>query len=163
MGFLRHGCRRTISAVNGGIVLTYQVKERPLITDVRAEGMKAIRPTDDKVVAAIKLHPGAIVDPGQVEETINGITKLYQDKGYLDATATFRTIPQPNNTAVGVFDVTEGPKVEITADRVRRQQGIFGEHAARGDGDCHAQHVAELADGTGRARPRRSCRTTSII
>jgi len=100
--------------VNGGIVLTYRVKERPQITDVRLEGMKAIRSTDDKVVSATKIHPGAILDPGQVKDTINGITKLYQDKGYLDATANFRTILQPDNTAVAVFDVTEGPKVEIT-------------------------------------------------
>ncbi|HUY26017.1 MAG TPA: outer membrane protein assembly factor BamA [Candidatus Binataceae bacterium] len=100
--------------VNGGIVLTYKVKERPQITDVRLEGMKAIRTTDDKIVAATKIHPGAILDPGQVKDTINEITKIYQDKGFLDAKVNFRTILQPDNTAVAVFDVTEGPKVSIT-------------------------------------------------
>lgn len=103
-----------VQKVNGANVLVYKVTERPQITDVRIEGMKAIRSTDDKITAATKLHPGAILDPGQVKETINGITQVYQDKGYLDAKVSFRTILQPDNTAVAVFDVTEGPKVEIT-------------------------------------------------
>ena len=103
-----------VENVNGANVLVYKVIERPQITDIRIEGMKAIRSTDDKITAATKIHPGAILDPGQVKETINGITQVYQDKGYLDAKVAFRTILQPDNTAVGVFDVTEGPKVEIT-------------------------------------------------
>jgi outer membrane protein insertion porin family len=113
MGFFQNVETR-IENVNGGHVLVYKVIERPQITDVRIEGMKAIRSTDDKITSATKLHPGAILDPGQVKETINGITQVYQDKGYLDAKVNFRTILQPDNTAVAVFDVTEGPKVEIT-------------------------------------------------
>ncbi len=103
-----------VEKVKGANVLVYRVKERPQITDVRLEGMKAIRSTDDKIVSATKIHSGAILDPGQVKETINGITKIYRDKGYLDAKVNFRTILQPDNTAVAVFDVSEGPKVEIT-------------------------------------------------
>ncbi|MGH7780200.1 MAG: outer membrane protein assembly factor BamA [Candidatus Binataceae bacterium] len=101
--------------VNGSYILVYLVKERPQVTDVRLEGMKAIRSTDDKIVSAEKVHPGSILDPGQVKDTINGITQIYEDKGYLDAKVNFRTILQPDNTAVAVFDVTEGPKVEITS------------------------------------------------
>ncbi len=98
----------------GRDVLVYQVRERPQITDVKLYGMKAIRSNDDKIVAAIKLHPGTILDPIAVKETISNIEQIYSDKGYSDAKVTFKAIPQPDNTAFGEFDVTEGSKVEIT-------------------------------------------------
>ena len=97
----------------GNVVLIYQVKERPLITDVRFGGMKGIKATDDKIVNAVKLHGGTVLDPARVQETIRGIEQAYQEKGYLDAKVTFRTVPGANNTAIGVFDVNEGPIVQI--------------------------------------------------
>jgi outer membrane protein insertion porin family len=99
---------------NGQYVLRYYVKERPQITDVKFYGMKAIHTDDDKIVAATKLHPGTILDPVAVKETINDVTAVYADKNYTDAKVTFKAIPQPDNTAFGEFDVVEGPKVEIT-------------------------------------------------
>ncbi len=98
----------------GQTVLVYVVKERPQITDVKLYGMKAIRSNDDKIVAAMKVHPGVILDPIAVKETINNITKVYADAGYTDARISFKPIPQPDNTAFGEFDVVEGPKVQIT-------------------------------------------------
>jgi outer membrane protein insertion porin family len=95
-------------------VLVYYVKERPQITDVKLYGMKAIRSNDDKIVAAMKVHPGVILDPIAVKESINNITKVYADAGYTDAKISFKPIPQPDNTAFGEFDVVEGPKVQIT-------------------------------------------------
>jgi outer membrane protein insertion porin family len=98
----------------GQNVLVYYVKERPQITDVKFYGMKAIHTNDDKIVAATKVHPGAILDPIAVKETINEVTAVYADKGYTDAKVTFKPIPQPDNTAFAEFDVDEGSKVEIT-------------------------------------------------
>jgi outer membrane protein insertion porin family len=98
----------------GNVTLIYEVQERPLITDVRFGGMKNIKATDDKIVNAVKLHGGTVLDPARVQETIKGIEEAYQDKGYLDAKVTFRTVPEGNNTAIGVFDVNEGPVVEIS-------------------------------------------------
>ena len=97
----------------GQIVLVFEVKERPQITDITWKGMKAMRPTDDKVRDAIKVHVGAIENPIDVKETINGVTQLYQDKGYLDAHITYKPVMYPNNSAVAEFDIVEGPKVEI--------------------------------------------------
>jgi len=99
----------------GGVTLVYHVVERPMVTEVRLEGMKEIRTTDDKVVDATKLHAGAILDPERVQATINGLKKVYEDKGYLDATVTFESIPKPDNQALAVFNVNEGPVVRITA------------------------------------------------
>ncbi|HLK86612.1 MAG TPA: outer membrane protein assembly factor BamA [Candidatus Binataceae bacterium] len=96
-------------------ILTFHVRERPLITDVRTSGMSNIKPTADEVVGAIKLHSGVIEDPQLVESSIQALRQVYQSKGYLDADVTFHTIAGPSNTAVGVFQVKEGPLVEISA------------------------------------------------
>ena len=65
----------------GQNVLVYYVKERPQITDVKLYGMKAIRSNDDKIVAAMKVHPGVILDPVAVKETINNITRGLRGRG----------------------------------------------------------------------------------
>ena len=113
MGFFQSVTAHVVQQ-GGRDVLVYQVRERPQITDVKLYGMKAIRSNDDKIVAAMKLHPGTILDPIAVKETISNIEQIYSDKGYTDAKVTFKAIPQPDNTAFGEFDVTEGSKVEIT-------------------------------------------------
>jgi len=114
MGFFETGvAARKIPQPNGRILLVYVVKERPLVSDVKLEGMKAIRTTDDKVVAAIKVRPGAILDPTQVKESTNNLTEVYQDKSYLDVKVVFREVLEPENSETAVFSVTEGPQVAI--------------------------------------------------
>lgn len=112
MGFFDHASADVEHQVNT-VVLTYIVQERPLITDVRFGGMKAIKSNDDKVINAVKLHGGSVLDPTRVEATIQGLKQIYQEKGYLDANVSFRIVPAANNTAIGVFDVVEGPLVHI--------------------------------------------------
>ena len=114
MGFFTD-VHASVERQGGQAILTYHVKERPLITDVRTEGMSEIKPTADEVVGAIKLHSGVIEDPQLVQSSIQALRSVYQSKGYLDADITFRTVPGANNTAVGVFHVSEGPLVEVSA------------------------------------------------
>jgi outer membrane protein insertion porin family len=99
---------------NGRMILVYRVKERPLITGVKIEGMKEIKSTADAVIDAIKVHAGSILDPTRVEATIKALKKVYEDKGYLDAEITFSRTPGPRNTAVALFHVKEGPLVRIS-------------------------------------------------
>jgi outer membrane protein insertion porin family len=113
MGFFSD-VRDHIEHRGGQNVLVYTVTERPQISDVKLYGMKAIRSNDDKIVAAVKVHPGSILDPVAVKETIANITQIYKDKGYTDARVTFKAIPQPDNTAFAEFDVAEGGTVQIT-------------------------------------------------
>lgn len=103
-----------VSQENGRVILTFRVKERPFISEVRFEGMKNISTKEEQVRAALRLREHAILDPLLVEETVQLLKKVYEDKGYLDAAITFRTIPHPDNTAVAIFDIKEGPRVWIT-------------------------------------------------
>jgi outer membrane protein insertion porin family len=114
MGFFEpQGVSAEVTRRLGKLVLIFHVKERPYITDVKLVGMKKLKPTDEKIQEALKLHPGAIEDPQLVAETEKGIKKVYQDKGYMDVAVDFRTVPGPNNSAVGIFQVSEGPVVRI--------------------------------------------------
>jgi outer membrane protein insertion porin family len=112
MGFFKQ-VNAAVTHRAGKLILTFHVEERPFITDVKLEGLKKFKSTDEKVQEALKLHPGAILDPELVDETTKGLKKLYQDKGYLDVAVNFKTVPGPNNSAVGIFSVKEGQVVEI--------------------------------------------------
>jgi len=98
----------------GKEILVYKVTERPQITDVKIVGMKEMRSTDDKIIAAMKVHPGSIMDPARVAETKKGIKEAYEGKGFSDVTVDYREDLGPDNTEVGTFVVTEGPKIYIT-------------------------------------------------
>ncbi|HLI82078.1 MAG TPA: POTRA domain-containing protein, partial [Candidatus Binataceae bacterium] len=122
MGFFRNVTAET-RYQNGREILVYHVTERPQITDVKISGMKEVRSTDDKIVAAMKVHPGSIMDPARVNETIKGIKDAYESKGYADVQVKYREDLGPNNTEIGTFAVTEGPRVYI------REVDFTGNHA----------------------------------
>lgn len=113
MGFF-DSVKAETAVEHGKNVLIYKVKERPQVTDVQIVGMKEFRTTNDKIVAATRIHPGSLLDPIRVKETEEGIQHVYEDRGYLDAKVSFRAIPGPGNTAVAQFIVNEGPRVYIT-------------------------------------------------
>ena len=100
-----------------GAVLTFVVTEEPLVSEIRFGGMTKISPSDEQVVNAMALHSGSLLDRVRVNTTARNIADIYQAKGYLDARVTSRTVPGQNNTAILVFDVNEGPQVEISSVR----------------------------------------------
>ena len=122
MGFFQNVTADTRNQ-GGKEVLVYKVIERPQITDVKITGMNELRPTDDKIIAAMKIRPGSIMDPSRVAETKKGIKEAYEGKGYSDVAVDYREQLGPNNTEVGTFAVTEGPKVYI------REIDFTGNHA----------------------------------
>jgi outer membrane protein insertion porin family len=99
----------------GGAVLTFVVSEEPLVSEIRFSGMTKISPSDEQVVNAMALHSGSLLDRVRVKATARNIADIYQAKGYLDAQVTSRTVSGPSNTVLLVFDVNEGPQVEISA------------------------------------------------
>ena len=98
-----------------GAVLTFVVTEEPLVSEIRFGGMTKISPSDEQIVNAMALHSGSLLDRVRVNTTARNIAGVYQVKGYLDAQVTSRTVPGANNTAILVFDVKEGPQVEVAS------------------------------------------------
>ncbi len=96
-----------------GAVLVFRVRERPQITSVTIEGTKKLRSED--VEAALKIRPHTILDAEKMRKGIADAKKLYEEKGYLDATITPKTEPvagEANEIAL-TYVVDEGKIVRI--------------------------------------------------
>src|SRR2546427_785313 len=77
-----------------GMVLVFRVRERPLVTDVKIQGNKKVRSED--LEAALKVRPHTILDGEKLRRGVADAKKLYEEKGYLDATITPRVDPVPD-------------------------------------------------------------------
>lgn len=96
-----------------GTVLVFRVRERPQITSVAIEGTKKLRSED--VEAALKVRPHTILDAEKMRRGVADAKKLYEEKGYLDATITPKMEPiagAPNEIAL-TYVVDEGKIVRI--------------------------------------------------
>jgi outer membrane protein insertion porin family len=96
---------------NGKWVLTYQVTERPLIREVHIEGNKKLSKED--LDAAFKVRPNTIFEPDKVRRGIEEAKKLYEKKGYLDASITYETEPVGEHELVLTYKIHEGEVVRI--------------------------------------------------
>jgi len=95
-----------------GIVLVFRVRERPLVTDVKIEGNKKVHTED--LETALKVRPRTILDNEKLRRGVLDAKKLYEEKGYLDATITPKTIPGANpNEITLTYTIDEGQLVRI--------------------------------------------------
>jgi len=65
MGFFKDVEAR-LSEENGKTILTYWVKERPLIREIKTEGNKGLSKED--LENALKVHPRTILNPGKIRQ-----------------------------------------------------------------------------------------------
>ena len=111
MGFFDN-VEATIAQENGLWVLTYQVAERPLIREVHIEGNNKISRED--LDGAFKVRPNTILEPEKVRRGIDEAKKLYEKKGYLDASIDYTTAPVGEHELVLTYKINEGKPVRIT-------------------------------------------------
>ena len=100
----------------GGIVLTYVVVERPVIRDIKYEGMKSAS-TSDVLDRFKERKVGLVVesqyDPNVINHAAVVLKELLAERGHEFATVNpeLRRIP-PSSLEV-IFQVNEGPKVKV--------------------------------------------------
>ena len=95
-----------------GIVLVFRVRERPLVTDVKIEGNKKVHTED--LETALKVRPRTILDSEKLRRGVLDAKKLYEEKGYLDATIAPKTTPGANpNEITLTYTIDEGQVVRI--------------------------------------------------
>jgi outer membrane protein insertion porin family len=110
MGFFED-VQASVDDVDGKRTLTFRVVERPMIRDVKLEGNKKIN--EDDLNAALKIRPHTLLDVEKIQRGIEDAKKLYDQRGYKDATITFTTSPPENGEVTLTLHVDEGKIVRV--------------------------------------------------
>lgn len=93
------------------VVLIFEFRETPIITDVQAVGNRQI--ADSELAGAIALLKDTPVDEFQLGAARNNIIKLYREKGYYQATVSINQDELEKNNIVE-FRINEGERVRVT-------------------------------------------------
>jgi outer membrane protein insertion porin family len=94
-----------------GLVLIYNVKEKPVVVDVRIRGNKKIKNKD--LLKVIEVKEGRIIELEKVKMSAAAIKRLYLDKGFVAADVNFDIEPKGEDTVGVTFEITEGKKAYI--------------------------------------------------
>jgi len=92
-------------------VLTYAVKEKPYIREVRIQGNSQV--AKDKIETALGVAPRTILDRSKVSEGVEKVRKLYTEQGYVNAAVDFAVATEANNQVAVVLDIAEGNRLLI--------------------------------------------------
>src|ERR1043166_142045 len=110
MGFFKDVEARLIEE-NGKTILTYWVKERPLIREIKTEGNKGLSKED--LENALKVHPRTILNPVKIRAGVENAKKEYEKKGFLDADITYRKEEIGTGEVALTFTVNENEKIRV--------------------------------------------------
>lgn len=92
-------------------VLTYTVKEKPYIKEVKIQGNSQV--ARDKIETALGITARTVLDRAKVSEGVDKIRKLYGEQGYVNASIDYSVNVESNNQATVVVDITEGSRLLI--------------------------------------------------
>ena len=96
---------------SGGVQLTLQVKERPVISKVEFEGNEKIATSDLKDV--IKTKDWSILDINRVKEDVALLQKHYEDKGYYLAKVNYEITTTTPDQVTLIYKINDFDKVQI--------------------------------------------------
>lgn len=101
-----------------GVKVIFSVVEKPVLSEIRIEGANKIK--KDTIKKEMQSVIGDFVDQKRVRDDVDAVKKLYEKKGFSDATvdSQFDVNPDTNQAILRVL-VNEGAKLRITDIRVR--------------------------------------------
>src|SRR6478752_1243100 len=92
-------------------VLTYAVKEKPYIREVKIQGASQV--SKEKIESAFGVGARTILDRVKVAEGVDKVRKLYGEQGYVNAAIDYAVSVEANNQAVITLDINEGNRLLI--------------------------------------------------
>jgi len=95
-----------------GVIITFQVKEKPTIRRIKISGN--LRFDDDAIKENLTINTGAILNIYKIRSNIEQIESMYKEKNYHQVTVEYKVLPLDNNQADIEFIVEEGPKLYVT-------------------------------------------------
>jgi outer membrane protein insertion porin family len=100
---------------DNGVILTYTVKEKPIVREINIEGNKEIK--EEKIREAIELKTGSMFASKELAKSVKKVVKLYADEGYYLADVATTTIKKSDTDVRVIFRIAEGKKVLIKTIR----------------------------------------------
>lgn len=111
MGFFDRVDADLGAPAGGKVVLTFRLRERPLVRTVKVEGAEALK--TEEVEGALRTRTHTILDPEKARQGVEAAKKLYADKGYLDVDISYATTRVGENEVDVTYTVKEKGVVGI--------------------------------------------------
>jgi outer membrane protein insertion porin family len=92
-------------------VLTYAVKEKPYIREVKIQGASQV--AKEKIESAFGIGARTILDRTKVADGVDKVRKLYGEQGYVNAVIDYAVSVEASNQAVITLDISEGNRLLI--------------------------------------------------
>jgi outer membrane protein insertion porin family len=103
-----------VEPVEGGVQVTFIVKERSIVETIEITGNKEVKQEDIRDVLAINVR--AIFDPLKMRDSVQKIKELYGKKGYYNVEVTSEVKPNPKEPEEKIdlaFEIQEGKKLKV--------------------------------------------------
>lgn len=97
--------------LSGEGVLTYTVKEKPYVREVKIQGNSQV--ARDKIETALGVTARTVLDRSKVSEGVDKVRKLYGEQGYVNAAIDYSVAVESNNQATVTVDINEGSRLLI--------------------------------------------------
>jgi outer membrane protein insertion porin family len=110
-----------VSGDGGRATLVFQLRERPLLSDIEVRGVDHVSRGD--VRDRIELLVARPVDPSQVARAVARIDSLYESKGYYLAHVRVDTTLSGGNAKL-TFNVDEGSRLAVSGVRVAGAKSV---------------------------------------
>ena len=98
----------------GGVKVTFVVRERPFVRDVDFAGNKAVKTSELQDKIDLKL--GSVYNPVDVQRVVEKLKDFYEDEGYFEVQVTPNVEKFPDGDVRVVFSIVEGRQIKI--DRI---------------------------------------------
>jgi outer membrane protein insertion porin family len=95
-----------------GNKITFKVKEKPTLRNVRIRGNQWVFDTDE-IREVVTSKRGAILNINAIQNDINRIEELYKEKNYHNVKVNYKIYEQKENQADLEFNIEEGDKFKI--------------------------------------------------
>ncbi len=103
--------RAEVDRTPTGVVLTFNVKEKPVVVDLRIRGNKDIKSPD--ILEVIEVKEGRIIDLNKVQKSVEIIKTLYSEKGLVGTDVSYDIEPEGEGTVSVTFNIKEGKKAYV--------------------------------------------------
>jgi outer membrane protein insertion porin family len=111
-----------VTDFEGGVRLTFVVKERPFVRDIAFVGNKVFNTTTLQEKVDVKL--GSVYNPVEVQRSADALKTYYEEDGYLEA----RIVPEIERFGDGdvkvVFNIAEGRRITINRIVIVGNKGL---------------------------------------